>query len=446
MAQSISFKLKLIRLFTDKKMAIVFAMGFASGLPLLLTLTTLQAWLSEAKVNLTQIGLMTLIGLPYTVKFLWAPALDRLIPPFLGRRRGWMAITQIGLILSLVGISLCDPTVSLTGIWIFSFLIATLSATQDIAIDAYRREIMSMESFGFGNSLYITGYRIGMLAAGAGALILADQMPWSQVYQIMAVVMSLGLVVTFLCPEPTIDHPPPRTLRETLIDPFADFFQKSGVLWVLAFILLYKVGDNMASAITIPFYKQLGFSNTAIGAISKVFGIWATIAGGLIGGTAMAFLGMRSSLWIFGIFQAATTLGFAWLNLVVPPGAEDSFSTVALAIVIGCENLASGMGTAAYTTFMASLTNTRFTATQYALLASLMGVPRVIIAAPSGWLAETMGWNGFFIFCTLCAVPGLLLLLKLGKHTDTAQSTTNKEVSETQTPSTSNGTGNALQT
>jgi PAT family beta-lactamase induction signal transducer AmpG len=272
-------------------------------------------------------------------------------------------------------------------------------------VDAYRREDLSDEELGLGSSLYINGYRIGMLLASGGGLIMADHMPFSMVYLLMAGAMLPGIITTLLAPEPQTLMGTPKTLKNAVIDPLVEYFSRNGALWILAFILLYKIGDTMASAMTTPFYLDIGFSKTEIGAVVKLFGFWATIAGGLIGGILMIRVGINRSLWIFGFLQAISTACFAVL-------ARVGYSIPTLSWVIGFENFSSGMGTAAYAAFMASITNKRFTATQYALLTSLMGVPRVMASAPTGFLAKNLGWEAFFIACTLIAIPGMLLLLK----------------------------------
>jgi PAT family beta-lactamase induction signal transducer AmpG len=286
-----------------------------------------------------------------------------------------------------------------------AFLVTFFSASQDIVVDAYRREDLSDEELGLGSSLYINGYRIGMLLASGGGLIMADRMPFSMVYVIMAGAMLPGIITTLLAPEPKTNMGAPKTLKNAVIDPLVEYFSRNGALWILAFILLYKIGDTMASAMTTPFYLDVGFSKTEIGAVVKLFGFWATIAGGLIGGVIMIRLGINRPLWIFGFLQAISTACFAIL-------ARVGHSIPTLSWVIGFENFSSGMGTAAYAAFMASITNKKFTATQYALLTSLMGVPRVIASAPTGFLAKNLGWEAFFIACTLIAIPGMLLLLK----------------------------------
>jgi PAT family beta-lactamase induction signal transducer AmpG len=386
-------------------MLVAFLMGFSCGLPLLLTLSVLQAWMKEEGVDLTVIGLMALVGLPYTLKFLWAPFLDRFTLPFLGRRRGWLLVAQLALMFSIAGLGSTDPVSSPWIVAFAAFLVTFFSASQDIVVDAYRREDLSDEELGLGSSLYINGYRIGMLLASGGGLIMADHMPFSMVYLLMAGAMLPGILTTLLAPEPKTNMGKPETLKNAVIDPLVEYFSRNWALWILAFILLYKIGDTMASAMTTPFYLDIGFSKTEIGAVVKLFGFWATIVGGLIGGVLMIRLGINRSLWIFGFLQAVSTACFAVL-------AHVGHSVPTLSWVIGFENFSSGMGTAAYAAFMASITNKKFTATQYALLTSLMGVPRVMASAPTGFLAKNLGWEAFFISCTLIAIPGMLLLLK----------------------------------
>jgi PAT family beta-lactamase induction signal transducer AmpG len=386
-------------------MLVALLMGFSCGLPLLLTITVLQAWMQEEGVDLAVIGMMALVGLPYTLKFLWAPVLDRFTLPFLGRRRGWLLVAQVALMFSISGLGFTDPGKSPWMVAFIAFLVTFFSASQDIVVDAYRREDLPDEELGLGASLYVNGYRVGMLLASGGGLIMADHMPFSMVYQVMAACMMPGVLTALLAPEPDIHGSTPKTIKEAVVLPLIEYFNRQGALWILAFILLYKIGDTMASAITIPFYLDIGFSKTQIGTVVKLFGFWATVGGTLIGGVIMLRLKINRSLWVFGILQAISTAGFAIL-------ARIGNSLFALSAVIAFENLASGMGTAAFVAFMASITNKRFTATQYALLSSLMGVPRVIASAPTGFLVKYLGWETFFIVCTLIAVPGLLLLLK----------------------------------
>ncbi len=395
----------VIKVIVSRRMLVAFVMGFSCGLPLLLTMSVLQAWMKDEGVDLTVIGMMALVGLPYTLKFIWAPFLDRFTLPFLGRRRGWMLVAQIALTVSIVALGQSNPVQNPWLLAFAAFLVTFFSASQDIVIDAYRREDLSDEELGLGSSLYINGYRVGMLLASGGGLIMADYMSFSMVYLILAGCMLPGLITTLLTPEPGTPAGTPQTMREAVIDPLVEYFGRKDALWILAFVLLYKVGDTMASAMTTPFYLDIGFSKSEIGAVVKLFGFWATIVGGLAGGIMMLRLGINRSLWVFGFLQALSTAGFALL-------ANIGYSIPLLSLVIAFENLSSGMGTAAYAAFMASVTNKKFTATQYALLTSLMGVPRVLASAPTGFLAKNVGWETFFMACALVAIPGMLLLLK----------------------------------
>ena len=385
------------------RMLIALLMGFSSGLPLLLTGSVLQAWLKDGGVDLTRIGLFALVGLPYTLKFLWSPLFDRYALP-LGRRRGWMALMQLSVAGALLLLSMTQPAADqLWLVMLAGLLVTFFAASQDIVIDAYRRESMAESELGLGSALYVNGYRVGMLLAGGGGLILADWMSFEAMYRLMAVFMAACVVVTLLAPEPPLPEGRPRNLREAVVLPFRDYFSRDGAWLILAFILLYKLGDTMASAMTTPFYLDLGYSKTEIGAVVKLFGFWATLAGGTLGGLWILRAGMHRALWLFGFGQMISTFGFVVLAQLPP-------SEVALAAVVAIENLTAGMGTAAFVGFMAALTDRRFTATQYALLSSLMGVPRVLLSAPTGWLAQTMGWSGFFLLCVLIAIPGLLML------------------------------------
>lgn len=390
------------------RMLVALLMGFASGLPLLLTGSVLQAWLRDGGIDLTRIGLFALIGLPYTLKFLWSPLFDRYTPSWLGRRRGWLALLQFALAGALLLLSTAEPAPEqLTLVMLAGLLVSFFSASQDIVVDAYRRESLGEAELGLGSALYVNGYRIGMLLAGGGGLILADALSFAAMYRIMAFCMVACIAVTLLAPEPPLPEGRPRTLREAVLLPFLDYFSRQGAWLMLAFILLYKLGDTMASAMTTPFYLDLGYSKTEIGAVVKLFGFWATIAGGTLGGIWILRVGTHRALWLFGFGQMVSTLGFVVL-------AWSAHNTAVLAAVVALENLTAGMGTAAFVGFMAALTDRRFTATQYALLSSLMGVPRVLLAAPTGWFAQVLGWPGFFLLCALIAIPGLLLLRWVG--------------------------------
>ena len=377
--------------------------GYSSGLPLLLIGSTLQAWMTDEGVDLTAIGLVSLIGLPYVIKFLWAPLLDRYKLPYFSRRKGWMVLFQVLIVVSILGLSYTNPKTDLSLVLVWAFLIALFSASQDVVLDAYRREILPDEELGLGSSLYVTGYRLAMLVSGALALYLADTLPWKSVYHWLAIFMAPSVLFTIFAPSENQHIPIPANLKAAVLGPLKDFFTRKGAWIMLLFILLYKVGDSMASNMTTPFILDIGYSKTDIAAVAKTFGMMATILGGIVGGTMMLKMNMRFSLILFGTLQAISTLGFSFL-----PSLPVSFA--ALAAVIAFENLASGMGTAAYSAYMASLTNKQFTATQYALLTALMGIPRVILASPTGWMAKQMGWEMFFVVCTIVAIPGMLLL------------------------------------
>ena len=390
------------------RMLTMLMMGYCSGLPLLLTGGTLQAWMTDEKIDLTAIGMVSLIGMPYVLKFLWAPFLDRYQIPFLGRRKGWMIIFQVLILLSIFGLSLSNPTTNLMAVLGWAFCIALFSASQDVVVDAYRREIMPDEELGLGSSLYVNGYRLAMIVSGSLALNMADNMPFANVYKIMALCMIPAILFTIIAPKENHHIKIPSNMKEAVFGPLQEFFTRKGAFIVLLFILLYKVGDSMAANMTTPFILQLGYTKSDLGNVAKLFGLVSTIIGGLIGGVMMLRYNMKWSLIFFGILQAVSTIGFAIL-----PSMPITLSS--LAIVVAFENLASGMGTAAYAAYMASLTNKQFTATQYALLTALMGVPRVILSSPTGKMAEVMGWEMFFVFCTVVAIPGLLLLIPVFK-------------------------------
>ena len=384
---------------------IILLQGFSSGLPLLLIGGTLRAWMKDSGVDLTLIGLFAFVGLPYSFKFVWAPIIDRFAFPIFGRRRGWMLLFQVGLILSLMGMAAIDPVTHPFQMALMAFVTAFFSASQDIVIDAYRREVLPDTELGLGSSMTQTGYRLGLLCAGSLALILADQIPWSAVYLCMAGLVFVGVFATLFCPEPILESPLPRNFKEAVIDPFVDYFKRTDAIWILGFILLYKIGDSMASDMLNPFYLDIGFTKTQIGLISKPIGIWATIAGSIVGGILLIRLSMKSALFSFGILQALTTLFLAALALTGP-------NPWALGGIVFFETFASGMGSAAYAAFMMKLTNKKFTGTQYALLTSFMGLPRTFFGASTGYLAKTFGWEGFFLLCTLMALPALWMVSK----------------------------------
>jgi len=393
----------MLRLIFSPRMLVSFLMGFSCGIPLLLTLSVLQAWMKEEGVDLSVIGLFALVGLPYTLKFVWSPLMDRFTPAFLGRRRGWLLVIQVLLVGAIAGLGLTSPKENPLLVAFAALLVTFFSASQDIVVDAYRREDLSDRELGLGSSLYVNGYRVGMLLAGSGGLILADHVSFQQVYLLLAASLSVGIVTTLMCREPEVPEGSPKCFREAVIQPFVEYFTRDRALLILLFILLYKIGDQMASTMTIPFYLDIGFSKTEVGAVAKLFGFWATIVGGLLGGILIIRVGIWRALLLFGILQGFSTAGFSLLAVI-------GHSIPWLAAVIAFENLSGGMGTAAYVAYMASITNKKFTATQYALLSSLMGVPRVFASAPTGFMVEAVGWVSFFIACALIAIPGLFLL------------------------------------
>jgi MFS transporter, PAT family, beta-lactamase induction signal transducer AmpG len=395
----------MLKVIFSRRMLVALIMGYAAGLPLELTSSVLKIWMREQGVNLTIIGLFALVGLPYTLKFFQAPLLDRFSIPHLGRRRGWMLIFQFALALSICGLGRTDPGRTPWLVALAAFFVTLFSASQDIVIDAYRREDLADEELGLGSSLYIAGYRVGMLLAASGTLFLADHTGFPAAYAIMALCLLPGILTTLFTPEPPTPFGAPTSLKEAAIQPFVEYFSRSSAISILAFILLYKIGDTMASSMTAPFYIDLHFTKTEIASVVKLFGFPPILIGTAVGGIIMLRIGINRSLWIFGALQAVSTAGFCIL-------ARSGHSLPLLAAVIAFENLSSGMGTAAYTAFMASITNKKFTATQYALLSSLMGIPRVVASAGTGFMAQTMGWTEFFMFCTLMAIPGMLLLLK----------------------------------
>ena len=381
--------------------------GFSSGMPLYLILQLLPAWLRDAGVDLSTIGLLSLVTVPYTWKFLWAPLLDQ-APPLLGlgRRRGWALLTQLALLLSMLGFSALSPAQHVEQIALLALWVAAFSASQDIALDAYRRELLPDAELGLGNSIFVNAYRLSSLVPGSLALILADHLPWALVHPIVAAFMGVGIVTTLLMPEPTVQGGPPRTLHESLIEPFKAFFASRGVrdaAGVLLFMLLYKLGDSMATALATPFYLDVGFSKTDVGTVVKGASLWASIVGGVVGGLWMVRLGIHRSLWLFGVVQLVSILGFALLSEVGP-------SRAVLFAVVSFEYLGVGLGTAAFVAFIARSTDRRYTATQLALLTSMTALPRTFANATTGFVVEQVGYTAFFVLCFVLALPGMAML------------------------------------
>ncbi len=384
-------------------------LGFTSGLPLYVLIQLVPAWLRSHEVDLTTIGLFALVSLPYTWKFVWSPLMDRFKLPFLGRRRGWALITQLGLLVSIAALGQFDPSASLQAIVVTVFIISLFGASQDIVVDAYRRELLADDELGTGTSLFINAYRLSSLVPGSLALILSDILPWSVVYWVTAAFMGVGIVTTFIIKEVSDDALAPATLREAVVDPFVEFFSRSGIgagLAILAFMFLYKLGDNMATALATPFYLDMGFSRTEIGSIAKIAALWASIAGGILGGVVMLKMSINRALWIFGLVQMVTILGFVWLSTV-------GHHPLGLFIVVSGEYLGVGLGAIALTAFMARETSKAFTATQFALFSSFIAIPRTFANASTGFIIEALGYTQFFIICTVVAIPGLMLLLKV---------------------------------
>lgn len=396
----------LLQVFGSRKMAVLALLGFASGLPLYLTSKTLQAWMTVEGVDLTAIGLFSLVSIPYSFKFLWSPLLDRFVPPFLGRRRGWLVLIQLGLILAIAAMAVQNPAQTLQLLAINAMVIAFLSATQDIATDAYRTDVLEKREMGAGAAVFVLGYRIALLITGSLALILADRLPWSTVYLLLAAFMAIGLFASLWAPEPLRQEQPPKSLADAVRLPFIEFFQRLGLLnglMILVFIVLYKLGDAVAANMATPFLLKTGFSQTDIGAIQGGMGLIATIVGTLAGGAFLSKLGINRSLWIFGGCQAISNLTYFVLAQL---GKNYPF----MVLTINIENFCAGLGTAAFLAFFMNLCNARFSATQFALLSSLMAVSRDILVAPAGKIAQTTGWSLFFLLSFVAAIPGLVLL------------------------------------
>ena len=382
-------------------------MGFSSGLPIALTASTLQAWMTVAGVQLRTIGIFGLVGLPYILKFLWSPFMDRFVPPVLGRRRGWIILTQLSLMAGIGAMAFGSPTDGPWTVAALALLVAFTSASQDIVVDAYRTDVLHETERGAGVAVFVTGYRIAMLVSGALALILSDLIGWRSTYLLMAGLMSVGIGAAFFGPEPEHAVVPPKDLQEAVWGPLKDFFSRRSALMILLLIVLYKLADAYAGAMTTPFLlRGLGFTATEVGTVNKAFGLAALIAGATIGGTMMVRLGLFRSLLAFGIFQAVSILSFVLLAL-----AGKSYALMIIAIAL--ENFAAGMGTTAFLSLLMGLCNQRFSATQYALLSSLASLGRIFIAPTSGYVAESTGWPVFFLISTLAGIPGLILLWRL---------------------------------
>jgi PAT family beta-lactamase induction signal transducer AmpG len=387
-----------------RKMLTILCLGIAAGIPLGIVLTVLQAWMTKSGIDLKTVGLAMLVQMPYTWKFVWSPLMDRFVPPFLGRRRGWMLVSQLLMIVSIVAMGQFDPAHDIVLILAFATLISFAGASHDIVIDAYRRDVLDESELGFGSAVAVNSYLIGFRYIGVVlGLFLGDFLPWSHVFMILAGFVVIGVVGTAIAIEPRDAIPAPRSLREAVFNPFLDYLKRPGAIEILLFILLYKLGDNLASALLTPFYIKVGYSLTQISVYYKVVSFWGTFCGGLIGGALLTRYSIRKCLMAFGVFQGVTPLAFSILVATGP-------NVLALAFVVAVETLSLGMGASALTAFMLRLCNRKFSATQYALLTSFMGIPRTIIPASAGFIVDALGWVHFYILCVALAIPGLLLI------------------------------------
>ncbi|CAM5182722.1 PAT family beta-lactamase induction signal transducer AmpG OS=Castellaniella defragrans OX=75697 GN=HNR28_002732 PE=4 SV=1 [Castellaniella defragrans] len=394
------------RVYRGRRVAPLLMLGFASGLPLALTSGTLQAWATVEKVSLQNIGFLTLAGTAYTLKFLWAPLVDRFVPPWLGRRRGWVFLTQWLLAASIAAMGFFSPGGDLRTIALLAVWVAFLSATQDIAFDAYSTDVLRHDERAAGAALKVMGYRLAMVVSGGLALILADQwLGWGATYVLMGGLMAVASLATLWAPEPERAVQSPRSLQQAVVEPLREFFSRRGVWLVLLLIVLYKLGDAFAGALSTTFLlRGAGFDVTEVGMVNKVFGLVATIVGALAGGTLMTRLGLYRALMGFGVLQAVSNFGY-WVLAVTPP------HLYSMATVVAIENLCGGLGTAAFVALLMALCQARFSATQFALLSALSAVGRTYLAGPlTPVLVEWIGWPGFFIVTILIALPGLALL------------------------------------
>ncbi len=393
-----------LEVFRDRRIAFVMFLGFFSGLPLALSGGTLQAWMASSGVDIKTIGLLTLVGLPYTLKFLWSPLMDRFVPRVLGRRRGWLAMTQIALFGCLLMMGGLSPQYAVLALALLALTLAFLSASQDIAFDAYRTDVLDPKQRGAGAAVSVLGYRLAMIAAGALALVLADHIGWQLTYWLMAALMLSGVAFTLLAPEPETPAEAPKSLQAAVVQPFREFFTRRGALALVLLVVLYKLGDAFAGSLTTTFLlRGPGFTLTEVGAINKGLGLAATIIGALFGGALMVKLRLYRALMLFGVLQAISNLTFMWLAL-----AGKNYTLMVAAV--GIENLAGGMGTAAFVALLMSLCDRRYTATQFALLSAAASIGRVLVGPPSGVMVEALGWAPFFFVTFLIALPGLALL------------------------------------
>ncbi len=398
--------LGILEVFGQRKMLALLFLGFASGLPLYLTSQTLQAWMTVEEVDLTTIGLFSLVTLPYSLKFLWAPLFDAYVPPFLGRRRGWLVITQVGLILAIAAMALQDPERALRPLALAAVLIAFFSASQDAVFNGYQVDALAEREMGAGAAIGVLGYRVALIVTGSLALVLADRMTWPTVYLMLAGLMLVGIAASLFAPEPVLRVATPRGLKEAVVDPFVEFFRRTGPglgVLILLFTILYQLSDRLGQNMATPFLLQTGFSQTEIGVIRGGIGMVATILGVLTGGAVIARLGINRSLWVFMALQILSNLAYYWISVT-------QAGQTALTVAIVIENVSGGMVTAVFVAFLMVMSSRQFSATQYALLSSLMSVGRDVLAAPAGRVAEATGWPVFFLFTIAAGIPAILLL------------------------------------
>lgn len=396
-----------LEILRSPRIAAVLLLGFSSGLPLALTGSTLQAWLTVSGADIMTIAWFSWIGIPYLLKFLWSPLMDRFVPPFLGRRRGWMLLTQLALVAGIAGMAISPPTAKLWLLGCLALWVAFASASQDIVIDAYRTDLLSAPERGMGAAVSVFGYRVAMLASGGLALILADRIGWRQTFFVMAALMAVGIATSLVAPEPEVRVTPPRSLREAVVEPLKDLLSRPGALQLLALIALYKFGDALAGTLTTAFLiRGVGFSLTDVGTINKVLGLASLLAGGLVGGVLLVRMSLTRALLLFGVLQAVSNLSFAIL-------AWAGKSYPLLVFAVGFENFASGMGTAAFVAFAMALCNHSFSATQYALLSALAALGRILFGPVTGGIVETVGWANFFVLTFVAALPGLWLVWRM---------------------------------
>lgn len=392
-----------LQIFTNRKMAVTAMLAFSSGLPLPLVAGTLDVWMRSEAVDLTVIGFFSLVQLPYTVKVFWAPLMDHFKLPFLHARAGWMLLSQVLLVAAIFFMGQSDPTQAKWKIALLALVVSFLSASQDIAIDGYRAELLDEKERGMGAALATVGARVALLVSGSVALILSEHYSWSTVYALMAAFMGLGILGSLVSPAPAQASKKATTLKQSVVEPFLDIVSRDKAVLLLVFVLLFKLGDVVAGKMLSPFLIDTGFSREQIGVVNKGFGMVVTLVGGILGGGIYAQWGMRKSLWVFGILQMLSNFVFVIQHYV---GKNDWM----LFASVGIENLCSSLGTIAFTALLMSLCRPGLAGTQYALLSGLFALTRVFASVPTGYLAKSLGWPSFFVLSALLAIPGLWML------------------------------------